>query len=423
MYMYQHDDIAQVYISYRIILYHYSECEDRGWGSDIHITTLFGCRVGTVMLNGEGRIIRMNKLATRADVAKAVGVSVASVSRAVNNSGYIKKETKERILEVARDLGYNPNPMALSLQSQKTRQLILYQNDIMSSYNLQFFNGATRTAYKRGYSIFLDINCDFDKIRRQMVDGVMFSLEAMAENYINTVGNNYRLPVVVTSNDASLSFAHPVHKVLVDNNKVVNMGIDYLMKKGHRRIGIVLQDRAKISDIRYRIWKARMEQNKRDYGMNVNLEELVIRGEICDSNNIHDDNLDATLILQSSDDNYENYSTFNVGKRAAQKYLESKNPATAFLCFNDEIAYGFIRGVERSGLSVPEDISVMGIDGIYLRKWLEKRVTTVSIDPENLGSLTTDVMIDILEGKNPKYMNWTSPKILEGETVKEVTAY
>lgn len=365
----------------------------------------------------------MNRTVTRADVARASGVSVASVSRAINNSGYIKKEAKERILEVARNLGYNPNPIALSLQSQKTRQLILYQNDITASYNLQFFNGATRAAYKRGYSIFLDINCDFDKIKRHLVDGVMFSLEALAENYINTVGINYLLPVVVTSNDANFTFAHPVHKVIIDNYKVVNMGIDYLMKKGHRKIGMVLPERGSNSEIRYRLWKARMEQIKRDFGINMNLEDLVLRAEIGDSNNMNIGHLDPPLILQSSDDNYANYSSFNTGKRAAKNYLESKNPATALLCFNDDMAYGFIRGVEKSGLCVPEDISIMGIDGIYLREWLEKKVTTVSIDPENLGTLTTDVMIDILEDKNPKYMNWTSPKIIEGETVKEIVVH
>lgn len=237
----------------------------------------------------------MKKTATRADVARAAGVSVASVSRAVNNSGYIKKDTKERILEIAKNMGYNPNPIALSLQSQKTRQLILYQNDIITSYNLQFFNGATRAAYKRGYSIFLDINCEFDKIRRHLVDGVIFSLEALAEKYINTVGVNYYLPVVVTSNDASFSFAHPVHNVLIDNHKVVNMGIDYLMNKGHRKIGMVLQDKGKNSEIRYRIWKTRMEQYKRDSGINIDLDELVIRAEISNSENMHIGHLDPTL--------------------------------------------------------------------------------------------------------------------------------
>ncbi|QHQ60823.1 substrate-binding domain-containing protein [Anaerocolumna sedimenticola] len=362
----------------------------------------------------------MKRVVTRADVAEAAGVSVASVSRAINNSGYVKKEVKERILEVARNMGYNPNPIALSLYRQKTRQLILYQNEITAPYNLQFFNGATRAAYKRGYSIFLDINCDFDKIRRHMVDGVMFSLDYIAENYINTVGFNYLLPVVVATNDANFTFSHPVHEVIIDNYKVVNIAIDYFLEKGHRRIGMVLPERGKHSEIRYQLWKARMNQIKQDFEINMNLEELVVRAEIDDTDNMHINHPDPPLILQPSDDNYANYSSFNMGKRAAKKYLESKNPATALLCFNDDMAYGFIRGVEKSGLCIPEDISIMGIDGIYLREWLEKKVTTVSIDPENIGTLVTDVMIDILENKNPKYRNWTSPKILEGETVKTI---
>jgi len=126
-------------------------------------------------------VVHINNV-TRKDVARAAGVSVASVSRAVNNSGYVKKEVKERILEVADRLGYNPNPIALSLQSQKTRQLILYQNEITSSYNTQFFNGATRAAYKREYSVFLDVHCEFDKIKSHLVDGVIFSLDSGSRN-------------------------------------------------------------------------------------------------------------------------------------------------------------------------------------------------------------------------------------------------
>ncbi len=363
----------------------------------------------------------MNRAVTRADVARAAGVSVASVSRAVNNSGYVKKEVKERVLEVARNLGYNPNPIALSLLTQRTKQLILYQNEITASYNLQFFNGATRAAYKRGYSIFLDINCDFDKIRRHLVDGVMFSLDDIAEKYINTVGFNYHLPIVVASNDANFAFSHPVHKVIIDNHKVVNIAIDYLIEKGHRRIGIVIPERGKHGEIRYHLWKGRMKQIIRDYGMNMNLEELVVRAEIDDTDNVNINHPDPPLIMQPSDDNFTNYSSFNIGKRAAKKYLESKNPATVLLCFNDDLAYGFIRGVEKSGLRVPEDISIMGIDGIYLRDWLDKKVTTVSIGPEKLGTLVTNVLIDILENKNPKYMNWTTPKVLEGDTVKAMS--
>lgn len=352
------------------------------------------------------------------DVARAAEVSAASVSRAVNNSGYVKKEVKERILSVANRLGYNPNPIAVSLQSQKTRQLLLYQNEITAPYNIQFFNGATRAAYKRGYSIFLDIHCDFDKIKRHLVDGVIFSLDVLAEKYIGTVGANYLLPMVVTTNDASLVYARPVHSVVIDNPRVVNMGIDYLMARGHQRIGLILPEHGKHSKIRYKLWKNRMEQEASYAGAKVNVDALVVRAEIGDTDDVLI--LEPPLITQPSDDNFAAYSSFNIGKRAARRYLEGKNPATALLCFNDDLAYGFIRHVEKNGVRVPGDISVMGIDGIYLREWFEKKVTTVSIDVENLGATSVDVLIDILEDKKPKYINWTVPKILEGDTVKSI---
>ncbi|MDR1644169.1 MAG: LacI family transcriptional regulator [Clostridiales bacterium] len=362
----------------------------------------------------------MNKTATREDVAKAAGVSVASVSRAVNNSGYVKKEVKEKILDVARSLGYNPNPIALSLQSRKTKQLILYQNEITAPYNIQFFNGATRVAYKRGYSIFLDIHCDFEKIKSHLVDGVMFSLDVLAETYINSVGANYLLPVVVATNDASLAFARPVHNVIIDNPKVVNMAIDYLMSKGHRRIGMVIPERGRHSAIRYQLWKTRMEQEAQNFRGKMSIQELVVRAEIGDTDNVLAKRVDPPLIMQPSDDNFANYSSFNIGKRAAHKYLEGHSPATALLCFNDDIAYGFMSVLKDNNVRVPEDISIMGIDGIYLREWFDKKVTTVSIEVENLGAVAADVMIDILEGNKPKYMNWTTPKLLEGDTVRDV---
>jgi DNA-binding LacI/PurR family transcriptional regulator len=354
---------------------------------------------------------------TRKDVARAAGVSVASVSRAVNNSGYVRREVKERIIEVANRLNYHPNPIAMSLQSQKTRQLILYQNEITAPYNLQFFNGASRAAYKRGYSIFLDLNCDFSKITRHLVDGVLFSLDVLAEKYIEAVGMNYLLPIVTATNDASLVFPRPVHNVIIDNPKIINMGIDYLIGKGHQKIGFVMPQRGKYSELRYKLWKDRMEQEAKALGLDVELDGLVVRAEIGDTDDLLKERLDPPLILQPSDDNFADYSSFNIGMRAGMRYLNSGNPATAFICFNDDVAYGFMRVLEKNGVRVPENISVMGIDGIYLRDWLEKSVTTVCIGAENVGAVAANVMIDILENRKPKYMNWTSPRILEGETV------
>ena len=363
----------------------------------------------------------MTGIATRRDVAKAAGVSVAAVSRAMNNSGYVKKDVKERILQVAHELGYNPNPIALSLQNQRTRQLILYQNEIAAPYNMQFFNGATRAAYKRGYSIFLDVYCDFSKIKQSLVDGVLFSLDLLADAYIQAVGANYRLPIVTAVNDVSHTFSRAVHCVIIDNSRIINMAIDHLIAKGHRRIGLVIPEKGKYSELRYGLWKARMEEEARRFDLRVQLDQMVVLAPIFDTEDPQNRDLDPPLILQPSDDNFVGYSSFNIGKRGAAKYLASDNPATALLCFNDDVAYGFMQVLNKSGVRVPEDVSIMGIDGIYLREWLDKKLTTVSIDAENLGATAVDVLIDILEDRKPKYMKWTTPKLLEGETVRELT--
>ncbi|MDR1531921.1 MAG: LacI family transcriptional regulator [Clostridiales bacterium] len=360
----------------------------------------------------------MASVVTRKDVARAAGVSVASVSRAVNNSGYVKKEVKEKILGVANTLGYNPNPIALSLQSRRTRQLILYLNEIKAPYNLQFFNGATREAYKRGYSVFLDVHCDFERIKGHLVDGVLFSLDVLAEKYLNAVGSNYLLPVVTVTNDAGFAFPRPIHSVVIDNPKVIDMAIEYIISRGHKLIGFVLPVRGRDAGVRLKLFKARMKREFKKYGIDMSPDDLLVRAEIGDETS--GSNIDPPLIFQPSDEHFEEYSSFKIGSRAAEHYLDSKNPATAFLCFNDDIAYGFIRGIEKSGLRVPADISVMGIDGIYLRDWFEKKLTTVSLGAENLGSLAAGTLIDILEGSKPKFMLWSSPALLEGETVRRI---
>jgi DNA-binding LacI/PurR family transcriptional regulator len=198
------------------------------------------------------------------------------------------------------------------------------------------------------------------------------------------------------------------------------MGIDYLVKKGHRLVGLVIPKIGTHSEIRYRLWLSRMEQEFQASGIDIDPDSLVVRAEIGDTDDILKERIEPPLIMQPSDDNFASYSSFNIGMRAGLSYLSSKNPATAFICFNDDVAYGFIRVLEKNGLNVPEDISVMGIDGIYLRDWFEKSVTTVCIDAENIGAVATNVMIDILENKKAKYMNWTCPSILEGETVKHI---
>jgi DNA-binding LacI/PurR family transcriptional regulator len=358
----------------------------------------------------------MNKKPTRADVARVAGVSVASVSRAVNHSGYVKEENKKRILQIAEEMGYNPNPIAVSLQSRKTHQLLLCQNDITAPYNIHFLKGAARAAYKRNYNIYLDVLCNFSKITERMVDGILFSIDFLAEKYLQDVGKNYYLPVVTAVNDDSKSFSSPVHKVMICNEYIVNQAIDYLQQKGHKKIGLVIPD-SEYGKVRYHYWKMRMRKELREKDPGFDIESLLI----CADAQNRAAELQASeypILNQALEESFDSYLSIHLGRRAAMLYAASHNPATAFLCYNDDMAYGFMGGLRKQGIRIPEDLSIMGVDGIYLRDWFDDKLTTVSIDPEAIGSTCTDILIDILEDKKPKYTTHTKSRILEGDTVR-----
>ena len=100
----------------------------------------------------------MEKNITRKDIALEAGVSVSVVSRALNNSGYVDKEKKKKIIEIANREGYMPNPVAMALQQKKTRQLLFFCGDLTGVYYNQMFHGMARKAEEKGYHVLAIMN-------------------------------------------------------------------------------------------------------------------------------------------------------------------------------------------------------------------------------------------------------------------------
>lgn len=203
----------------------------------------------------------MEKNVTRKDIAKEAGVSVSVVSRALNNSGYVDNEKKRRILEIANRVGYMPNPVAMALQQRKTYQLLFFCGDLTGTYYNQMYHGMAREAEKKGYHVMAIMNeRDFEMVKKTLADGALFPTETVAQAYAESIGKNYYLPTVTASFDPSVVFAKPMPAVIIDNRKVINTAIDYLRKKGHRKIGMALPFNEGYANLRYRYWKERMMQ-------------------------------------------------------------------------------------------------------------------------------------------------------------------
>ena len=93
------------------------------------------------------------KPVTRRDIAQRADTSVSVVSRALNNSGYVAKEKKERILKIAEELNYIPNPVAASLQARRVRQILFYCKNMENAFNIQLYQGMLEEAGARGYMV------------------------------------------------------------------------------------------------------------------------------------------------------------------------------------------------------------------------------------------------------------------------------
>ena len=291
--------------------------------------------------------INMKKNVTRKDIAKEAGVSVSVVSRALNNSGYVEKEKKRRILEIAKKAEYIPNPMAMALQQKRTRQLLFFCGDLTGTYYNQMYHGMAREAEKRGYHVLTIMNeKDFEMVKTMLVDGLLFPTEEVAKSYVEAVGKNYYLPSVTACFDPSVVFAKPMPTVVIDNRKVLNLAIDYLKKKGHRKIGIAVPFNEGYANLRYRYWKERMML---EMGSECKKYILDVKGDLKKSESPRGKD-DRDLSYQS--EGFVYMDLFFLGKQAAKLYIQQKFKATAVICFNDDMALGMMEELKRNGISV-----------------------------------------------------------------------
>ena len=201
------------------------------------------------------------KNVTRKDIAEKLGVSVSVVSRVINNSGYVSKEKREKVLKAAKEMGYVQNPVAMALQQNKTKQLLFFCEDLTSTYYNQMYHGMVRAAKERGYHVLtvMDEN-DFEMVKETITDGILFPNEMVAEAYAASVGRNYNLPAVTACFNPGMSFSKAMPAVTIDNEEVINKAIDYLIGLGHKKIGMTLPFSYGYVDLRFRYWEERMKQ-------------------------------------------------------------------------------------------------------------------------------------------------------------------
>lgn len=291
------------------------------------------------------------------DVARKAQVSTATVSRVLAGHGRARPETRDRVFEAARELGYRPSGVARSLRQRATRTLGLIVTDIENPFFPQLVRAVEDAARDLGYAILLCNAADdperesgyLDLLVDRWVDGVVIAASSLGGRHREWLADAQLPIVLVNSTDPEIDLS----SIGSDNLAGGALAARHLAELGHERFGLITAP-ARNVDATDRLAGAR--------------EALRAAG------------IDGDRVLVATDD-----ASVVGGERAATEILERDRRVTAFVAYNDLMAVGAMRAVRAAGLRTPSDVSVTGFDNVDLATYVDPPLTTVAQATSQMG--------------------------------------
>lgn len=313
------------------------------------------------------------KPATIEDVALIAGVSIATVSRALNEPGKVADTTRRRVIEAVAQTGYTTNAMARNLRMRKSNMILILAPDVGDPNFSNILVGLETEASKRGYGILIG-NTQNDPSRE--TDYLRFISSNQADGIILLTGHlplglhgenaGLTLPPMVAVNEPVPGAQVPF--VGVDNVEGARVATDHLISQGHRRIAFIGQSRSRtIAALRERGYIIAME----GAGLPV----------------------DPRFVMESD-------GTTESGRGAVERMFVRDQLPTAFFCVNDATALGVIIALSARGYSLPQDFSIMGFDDISYASFVTPSLTTMKQPRLQIGEASMELLLALLEGED-----------------------
>lgn len=323
------------------------------------------------------------------DIARAAGVSHTTVSRALKNHPRISVETRERIQQLAREMGYTPSAVAQSLLARRTQTIGLVITTIADPFVVQVVEGVESVAQAAGYSVFLSNSHNnpeqemavVDTFHRRRVDAIIVTSSRVGNLYSARL-EQMRVPIVLINSQEEGEY---LYSVTVDDVQGAQTAVEHLIELGHRRIGYVgAPNRPK-------------SNRRRLAGYQAGLQRAGLAP-------------DPALILAPAA-----ASDVERGEMAVEPLLA--NGATAVLCYNDVTAIGLLTACRRRRVDVPGKLSVVGFDDIEMAGYVTPALTTIHQPRLRLGQRAMTMALGLLDGQQ------VQDQVLEGKLViRETTA-
>ena len=311
------------------------------------------------------------------DVAKAAGVSKQTVSRAINDKGEISPKTRDRILALVKEMGYRPNRMAQAMNTSRSHMIGLVVPDITNPFFPEVVRAVQDTARVNGYTTII-CNTDEDPeiellndLVSHGVDGLITFTHRAHEQSVRDFADRFS-PMLIINRE----LAHPnVTSLMVDNFQGGCLAVKHLADLGHRKIGMLTTELDSTSN-------TRRVQGYRHGLANEGLLE------------------DPELLVQED-------PTLAGGYSAANMLLEHRPDVTAIFAYNDLMAVGAMRACKELGLSIPNDISVIGFDDIQIASMVTPALSSVHVNKYEIGRLAFERIYSLIQGdlKNVETIN------------------
>lgn len=324
------------------------------------------------------------------DIAKRAGVSYSTVSRALNDVGAGKSQSKQRILDIAREMGYVPNQAAINLKFSRSRTIGLYfstiskmtspfvLHDVLTGvYNIV---GSRYNVVVKGIDMY-----ETGTLNPTLFDGIIVLSQRTEDGFFIEEVMEKKIPMVAICRIVY----YDVPNVVTDEARAMETAMDYLLDHGHRKVAVIEGlPGVDSSRLRHRGWRNSMISHGLD---------------------------PAAIPVEVGDYRYSS------GYRAAKRILEREERPTAILCFNDEMAFAARAAIYEAGLTVPDDISLIGFDNWDMSGYGTMRLTTVERNMGDLAREGTRVLLRRIEdGIIDNSRIFLDNKLIVRESVKDI---
>lgn len=327
------------------------------------------------------------------EVARIAGVSIATVSRVVTCSAFVEEDTKQKVQKVIRELNYVPNLLAKGLKEKSGGFIGLVLTAISHEYFSGVINYIEESISSKGFTLILantkgqnpEIETEIlRKLIGRKVDGIILMSSFVNEQLFRSMRDS-GLPLVLFDCYQDLSDAY---RVQMDEYEAGRLAGEHLAALGHRECFCITGP-----------WD-QFESQQRLKGF----RETLVKNSI---------ELSDRRIFKGD-------FKYGSGQAAARFIIDNKLPVTAIWAQNDLMAIGAMGELQRSGIKIPEQISIMGMDNVPQSEFCNPRLTTIDQPVKEMARKAVEMLMEIREGKNGRKEVTFRPELVPRDSIRQL---